>query len=280
MPDRSIPSWLASPQNYAATTDHERFLTKNTLKLTSLLSHLKLQRGGLDNAALSPIDTALARVDCAFRLLGLIVTALCISLSTNMFFVYTMLGIYLLILALKPGAAIIDCVKTPLAALAFAVIIMLPAIFIGQPTSAVRVGLKVFVTVGFVICLSRSVAYNELIAGLRTYHVPGLIVFILDITLKYIVMLGDVAHDVLESLTLRSVGRNRDKQSASAGVIGVTFLKAHDFSAEMYEAMECRGFTGDYVVPRHKVISPAALIYLSVIILQVLYLLFLEGIIL
>lgn len=276
----AVPAWLESPQNHEPQKDRERFLTRNMLKLTALLSHMKLQRGGLDSAALSPIDRALSHVDCSFRVFGLIVTAVCISLASNMFFVYTMAGVYLCLLALKPGWAIIDCLKTPLAALALTVVIMAPAIFIGQPTSMVRVGLKVFVTVGFVIALSRDVAYNQLIAGLRTYHVPGLVIFVLDITLKYIVMLGDVARDVLEALTLRSVGRNRDKQGASGGVMGVTFLKAHDFSAEMYEAMECRGFTGDYVVPKRKILSSASVLYLLAVAGEVLYLLVLEGVIL
>lgn len=273
-----VPSWLSQPEDYTPSRDHERFLTKNTLKLTSLLSRMRLQRGGLDDSELSVVDHALMRVDCAFRLLGLIVTIVCISLSTNMFFTYTMLGVFLVCVALKPGEGIMDVLKVPLVACLVTALLMLPAILIGQTTSFVRMGLKVFLSVGFVICLSRTVAYNELIAGLRFYHVPGLIIFVLDMTLKYIVMLGEVAQSVLEALKLRSVGRNSRKGESSAGVMGVTFLKAHDYDAEMYEAMECRGFTGEYVVPRHRVFSKSVLVYLLLLVVQVVYLLFLDGV--
>lgn len=273
----TAPAWLLQSQDYVPRGDRERFLHHNMLKLTSLLSRMKLQRGGLESAA-SPVDRMFARVDCSLRLLGLLVTIICVSQATNMFFVYTILGLFLLVVALKPGEDIIDLLKTPLAALGFTAVLMLPAVFMGQPSSLVRVSLKVFLSVGLVLDLSRSVAYNELIAGLRFYHVPGLVVFVLDITLKYIVMLGEVAQGVLSALTLRSVGYNPDKRGSSSSVMGITFLKAHDYAGEMYEAMECRGFTGDYVVSRRKVLSPAGLLYLLVLVVQVLYLLMLDGV--
>ena len=275
----AFPRWLAEPQKYVPVRDHERYLTRNMLRLTSMLSHMKLQRGGLDDDGLTPVERLLARVDSSFRIPGLIVTVICISSARNMFFVYTALAIFLLLIAMKPGDAILDVMKAPLVALAFTVIIMLPAVFIGQPSSAVRIGLKVFLTVGLVICLSREVAYNELIAGLRSWHLPGLVIFVLDIALKYIVMLGEVAESVLTALTLRSVGHNTGKAASSGGVVGVTFLKSHDMSADMYEAMECRGFTGEYVVPKRRVFSSAAVVYMLLIVAEVCYLLFLDGVI-
>lgn len=274
----SVPDWLLRPEDYAPLRDRERFLQRNMLRLTSLLSHMKLQRGGLeDRAALSPVDRALVSVDSALRLLGLIVTIVCISVASNMFFVYTVLALFLTASALRSGEELIDRLQLPLAAAALTALIMLPAVFLGQPASLVRVSLKVFLSVGLVIGLSRSVAYNQLIAGLRFYHVPGLVVFVLDITLKYIVMLGEVAEGVLMALRLRSVGRNDDKRGSSSGVMGITFLKAHDYAGEMYEAMECRGFTGDYVVPDHRVLSLSAVVYLFMLASEVLYLLLMEG---
>jgi cobalt/nickel transport system permease protein len=62
--------------------------------------------------------------------------------------------------------------------------------------------------------------------------------------------------------------------------MGIAFLKAHDFSAEMYEAMECRGFTGEYEVPRHSVLSAAGITYCVLIAFEILFFLYLEGIIL
>lgn len=274
----ALPAWLQNPQNYEPRSDNERFLHKNMSKLAGVLSSLKLQRGGLESEAnLSLVERALAHVDSAYRLLGLLSTIVCVSAAANMFFVYAMLGVFLLLMAMMPGSRIVDVLKPALGACAFSALIMLPAFFLGQSESLVRVALKVFLCVGFVINLSRGTAYNDLIAGLRAYHVPGLVIFILDITLKYIVMLGEVAMGVLESLRLRSVGKNDDKRGSSSGVLGITFLKAHDYAAEMYEAMECRGFTGEYVVAKRHRFNAAAGVYLALIVLECVCFFFLEG---
>jgi cobalt/nickel transport system permease protein len=47
-------------------------------------------------------------------------------------------------------------------------------------------------------------------------------------------------------LKLRSVGRNKEKYTSVSGVAGTMFIKSKEMSEEMYEAMECRGFTGEY----------------------------------
>ena len=77
----------------------------------------------------------------------------------------------------------------------------------------------------------------------------------LDITLKYIVLLGDVCLDMLTALKLRSVGKNREKGKSLSGVLGVTFLKSREMSEEMYGAMTCRGFEGEYVKPGQKTVT-------------------------
>lgn len=277
----AVPSWFLEPEGYRARADGDRFLHKNARTLAGVLSRLKLQRGGLEDTACLPLfDRFLARVDAALRLFGLIATIVCLSAATNMFFVYVMLGVFLVMLAVKSGDRIADIVKPAGTAFLLTAVIMFPAALMGQGGSMLRIALKVFLSVGFVIGLSRSIAYNHLIAGLRAYHVPNLIIFIIDIALKYIVMLGDVAMGVIESLMLRSVGKNDDKRTSSTGVMGIAFLKAHDFSGEMYEAMECRGFTGDYEVPHHTILNVSGIVYCMLVAFEIFFFLYLEGIIL
>ena len=45
-----------------------------------------------------------------------------------------------------------------------------------------------------------------------------------------------------EALALRSVGRDSTKTSSAAGVMGVTFLLAHNKAMARAEAMELRGY--------------------------------------
>ena len=81
---------------------------------------------------------------------------------------------------------------------------------------------------------------------MRTFRIPSLFIFTLDITLKYISVLGEMCADILTSVSLRSVGKNPQKAKALSGVLGISFLKSREMAEEMYAAMCCRGFTGEY----------------------------------
>ena len=52
--------------------------------------------------------------------------------------------------------------------------------------------------------------------------------------------------DILRAVSLRSVGKNPDKAKSFSGVLGITFLKSSEMAEEMYAAMCCRGFVGEY----------------------------------
>lgn len=52
--------------------------------------------------------------------------------------------------------------------------------------------------------------------------------------------------EMLYALKLKSIGKNDKKYLSLSGVMGNLFLKSKDMSEEMYSAMECRGFTGEY----------------------------------
>jgi cobalt/nickel transport system permease protein len=100
-----------------------------------------------------------------------------------------------------------------------------------------------------VLILSVSTPWNQITGGLRFFRVPDLMIFTLDITIKYIAILGDCCLAVLEALRLRSVGRNRQKGKSASGVLGVTFLKSRKMADDMHQAMICRGFDGTYHRP-------------------------------
>ena len=62
--------------------------------------------------------------------------------------------------------------------------------------------------------------------SLRTFHVPSLVIFILDTTLRYIAILGQESAELLTALKLRSVGHNPDKKAALSGVAGMMLQKS------------------------------------------------------
>jgi cobalt/nickel transport system permease protein len=105
---------------------------------------------------------------------------------------------------------------------------------------------KVFLSLEMVSIFDHTTQWNHITDALRKLHVPGIVIFTIDITLKYIVLLGSLIEDILTSLRLRSVGKNNKKYQSVGGVMGVTFIRGSEMSREMYEAMRCRGFTDDY----------------------------------
>lgn len=70
--------------------------------------------------------------------------------------------------------------------------------------------------------------------------------------------------ELLYSLKLRSVGKNRSKYNSLAGIVGTMFIKSTEMAEEMYSAMECRGYTGDYKL--HDKLKPnfADLVYVFI----------------
>lgn len=105
----------------------------------------------------------------------------------------------------------------------FSALILLPAVFIGNPQILLIITTKVFVSVTLIGILSAGTSWNKLTASLRSFHIPDIFIFTLDITLKYIAVLGEICMEILTSLRLRSVGQNRKKHSPFLGYWGFPF---------------------------------------------------------
>ena len=121
-----------------------------------------------------------------------------------------------------------------------------------------------FPNVTLVGILSAGTSWNKLTGSMRTFRIPSLFIFTLDITLKYISVLGEICIDILTSVRLRSVGKNPGKAKAFSGVLGITFLKSSEMAEEMYASMCCRGFTGEYSIGQKYKICVADIFYILV----------------
>lgn len=92
----------------------------------------------------------------------------------------------------------------------------------------------------------RAISWHEFINVLRGIGVPQFFIFILHITLQYIYTLGRMAITQLEALYLRSVGKNKRKDTSLGGVMGTLFIRVQIKMNKLQEAMICRGFDGTY----------------------------------
>ncbi len=151
-------------------------------------------------------------------------------------------------LAMMPAGDIWGVLKTTIFAGVFCAVLVTPAVIMDpvRLSNSLRLVLKVMICVTAVGEFNRTTQWNHVTGALRKFHVPGVIIFIMDITFRYIVLLGKLMEELLTAVELRSVGRNDKKYASVGGIMGVTFLRGSEMNKEMYEAMQCRGFTDDY----------------------------------
>lgn len=237
-----VPAWLLQEEIYTPPRDRDHFINKSIFSVLSVLSKIKAQ----DSYKKSKYSiSALLKVIFTFVLIVLL------SLSQSFTFVI-ILNVYLLaVLCLMDADKIVKIIKVSIGMTIFTFIILLPSVFLGSGFNIVMITIKMFATITAMGILSHSTRWNEMTRALKQLHVSDIFIVVLDITMKYIVMLGDLALNMFYALKLRSVGRNKSKYSAVSGIAGTIFIKSKEMADDMYAAMECRGFTGEYYIHNH-----------------------------
>lgn len=230
-----LPDWLKENEKYNAPTDHDGFLTKSILSLMSMLASFRAKTTSYG-----------AKYPAPLKLIVCLAMILTTSLAHNMIVVYVILAILLAHICFLKDKLLVRTITTSFVAAAISAIILIPAVFLGSPQSMLTVSIKVFVSVGLIGVMASTTEWNKLTAGLAAFHIPDVFIFTLDITLKYIVILGNISMDMLNALKLKSIGHNSSKAQSLSGILGVTFFKSRQMSEEMLQAMECRGFEGEY----------------------------------
>lgn len=235
-----LPSWMCESEAYEPNIDKDGFITKSTQAILGVLAKLKWNAGKDGRFSASPF------LKLCYTLLFILLTAC----SKNYLFSLIMVSGTILALASYPASAMKQILSGTIGAVLFSIFILLPAVFMGNPQILLTIGTKVFLSVTLIGMLSAGTAWNKLTASLRAFHIPDIFIFTLDITLKYIAVLGEICMEILTSLRLRSIGQNKKKAKAFSGILGISFLKSREMADEMYAAMCCRGFVGEYKTGR------------------------------
>lgn len=235
----SMPDWLIKSENYLPVSDKDTFVNKSILSFLRVISRIRSQ-GGIekDKLFVSPF----------FKLIFTLMYIILLSISQSYPYVYMMITYIMLVVCLMPGREIGKILRNSLIATAFTVVILIPTAVKGNTYSIVMIPTKVFASITAINILSYSTRWDRVISSLKRFHFPDLIIFVLDITIKYIYMLGEFTLEMLYALKLRSVGKNKNKYASLGGIAGTLFVKSREMSEDMYYAMECRGFTGKYTV--------------------------------
>ena len=224
--------------DYVPPADGGAFYYKTLRSLGRIMSRLRLESGREGRFSLP----------AGVKLLLMIALIILVSVTQNDLVIMAVGAVALVRLALMPAEDIGAVVKAVLVAVIMAAVIFAPAVIMDHARlwNSLRVVAKILISVTLVGIFNRTTQWNHLTAVLRKAHIPGTVIFIIDITFRYIVLLGNLMQELLTAVSLRSVGRNDKKYNSVGGVMGVTFLRGTEMNKEMYEAMQCRGFTDDY----------------------------------
>lgn len=231
-----MPEWLLREEQYQPLSDKDTYIQKSILGLLKLLARIRAHTGE---------EAAKSSVSAVCRLVSTLLLVVLVAVSRSFAFVLVA-GVFLLCaLSLMEAAHILRVIRTGLAAALLTAVIVLPAVLWGHSQSLI-IPAKVLLTVMAVNMLGQSAGWNSLTGALKVFRVPDLFIFVMDLTIKYLLLLGELALQMFYALRLRSVGRNKGKQTSVGGIAGTLFIKSKEMAEEMVAAMECRGFTGDY----------------------------------
>lgn len=234
-----MPEWLLKKDDYIPLKDKNAFIDKSILSILEMLTRFRMQ---------TEYKARKFAINALMKLITTLIIITFLSLTKNFIFVLIVNVVLLVIINFLTTDEIKYVIKMGFLITIFTFIILLPSVFMGYGNNSLMIILKVFASVSFVNILACTTQWNELIAALKVFHVPDIFIFVLDITIKYIIVLGEFALNMVYSLKLRSVGRSKSKSTSLGGIIGTMFLKSKEMADEMYGAMECRGFTGEYKI--------------------------------
>ena len=146
-------------------------------------------------------------------------------------------------LSVLPGSVIINIIKKLFRLLIISAIVLLPSIVISQNDMTlflIRVGL-ILVNISIFLAIT---SWQQFILALRQWHLPTIIILVIDITIKYIYMLGMFLEELLYSIRLRTLGQHVSRQVLGA-LLGQLYLSSKERTTETYQAMVLRGYSRD-----------------------------------
>lgn len=234
-----MEDWLFKKDDYIPKADKDRFIDKSIIGILHMLSLIK-RNNNMSNNFMYKLNPGLKLI---FAILNIVL----ISMSKSFIYVLALDVYMLLLVALLEVEEIKKILALSLIVPLFTLIMLVPSIMMGNVKNSILLILKVISTVVAVNILSYTTKWHDITKALKLFFIPDVFILVFDITIKYIYILGEFSLEMFYALRLRSVGRNNEKYSSISKIMGNLFLKSKEMGDEMYSAMECRGFTGEYV---------------------------------
>lgn len=235
-----IEDWLLEKDEYVPRDEKNRYVEKSIfslIKVISIIRQNKTKEGLI--YAINPTLKVIATILC--------ILSIAITRSFIYLFIFDIYILTTIFLMNKNEAKRIIGVSFVFPFMTL--IALMPSILQGNVYNSLLIIQKMIVTILSVNILSHSTKWSDISKSLKLMFIPDMFIWIMDITIKYILLLGEYSIDLLYALRLRSVGISGSKYDLISKIMGNLFLKSYKMSEEMASAMECRGFVGEYTVP-------------------------------
>jgi cobalt/nickel transport system permease protein len=259
--------WLASrksPGTKAASSTRttairgESLLIKNISSIVGALESVILLENHSRGRGL------LQNLDSRLKLINFLLFVVLIGLARDLWTLAAifLLGLVLCLVAKIPPVFFLKRVFLFLPI--FTAVIALPALFItpGQPlveidgrviitsqgaNTAALLVLRVADSISFGVLLILTTPWNTLLAALRWFHVPALIVDILAMTYRYVFLLLHSTNSMFLARRSRAIGSFSGSENRKwlTRVLASTMIKSQHLSEQVYQAMLSRGYQGE-----------------------------------
>lgn len=231
--------WLLKKDDYVPKADKDSFIDKTIVGLLSILSLIKRSNKVSNNF--------MYKLNPSIKLIFTIINIMFLSMSKNLMYILVVDVYMLFTLSLLDIEDIKKILAVSIVVPIFTFIMIVPSIMMGNVRNSMFLILKVIGTILAINILSYTTKWHDITKALKAFFIPDIFILVFDITIKYIYILGEFSLEMIYALKLRSVGVNSNKYSSLSKIMGNLFLKSKELGDEMYSAMECRGFTGEYV---------------------------------
>lgn len=250
-----IPKWLSEKDNYIPKEEKNSYIQKSIFSFTKIISIVRQNKSQ---------DKLIYFINPTLKVVSTILSIILISISRSFVYLLIMdiyvLGNLLLMEKKSRKRIFLKSLIFPIISL----IALIPSMFYGNIYNSLLLFEKIVITILMMNLLAHNTKWNDVSKSLKILYIPDIFIWIMDITIKYIVLLGEHSINLLYALKLRSVGKTSDKYNSITGIMGNLFIKSYKMSEEMSQAMECRGFTGEYTTKINFNLRKADYVYIIV----------------
>jgi len=243
--------------------NREGFLIETVSAMTSAFESVIL------NEKLAQTRGLLQKVDPRVKLFSFLLFIIISGLARSLWLLAVLIIIiafFVLISRISPGFFL----KRVLLFMPFTAIVAIPALFITHGDPAWEVGSKVIITIqglrtasflllrvldsiSFGLLILMTTSWNSLLASLRWFRLPPVVIDIVGMTYRYIFLFLHTVNSLFLARRSRSLGilSGSENRRWLNHTLASTLVKTQYFSEEVYLSMLARGYQGEiYTINR------------------------------